>query len=128
MNEQLTWAQVMVQLVGLLVGGGAVWAYLTRRRETDAERISRYEGRIDTRLELLERDNTRLQTLVAEQGRTIAVQQHQIDDAVEERDELRLQNRLLIELLRRHGVEIPPELLTGYARQARPDPAKQEEP
>lgn len=119
--DAVTWQMVALNLGTALAGGGAVWAYLTRRRETDAERVARYEGRLDARLESVERDRDAARVALAELDKRLAVTQHQLDDALEERDaaraesaELRVQNRLLIELCVRAGVEIPADLVRGY--------------
>lgn len=55
-SDSSSWG-VMTHLATLILGGGGVsaaWAYLTRRRETDSERIARYEGRQDARIQALE--------------------------------------------------------------------------
>lgn len=121
MTQMPLWASLVLQLVTAVLGGGAVWAYLTRRRETDAERVARYEGRLDARLESVERDRDAARVQLADMDKRLAVTQHLLDDALEERDaaraesaELRVQNRLLIELCLRHGVEIPTDLVRGY--------------
>lgn len=57
------WAALLIQIAALALGATGAWAYLTRRRETDSERIARYEGRLDARLEAVERDRDKLSEL-----------------------------------------------------------------
>lgn len=116
-----TWSLIMIQVLTLVVGGGAVWAYLTRRHETDAERVARFEGRLDARLDASERDRDALRAQVADLDKRLGDALRDLRDARDalvdledtrsERDALLVQNRGLVELLRAHDVDIPAALL-----------------
>lgn len=125
-QQMPVWAMILIQVLGLLMGGGAVWAYLTRRRETDAERVARYEGRIDARLESVERDRDALRIQVGELATKLALALRELADLGDELGASRWREARLVQLLREHKIPIPPELLTY--RPARPDPPEEVAP
>lgn len=124
------WALILIQVLTLVMGGGASWAYMTRRKETDAERIARYEGRLDERLEASERDRDALRASFGELDKRLAVAlielegaRKDLSDARIDREEERAAREAetarateLIELLRAHDVAIPDHLLVRAPR------------
>jgi hypothetical protein len=119
------WALILIQVLTLVMGGGASWAYMTRRKETDAERIARYEGRLDARLDASERDRDALRTQLGELDKKLAVALLELEDARKDLGNARLDREeeraareaeserceQLIELLRAHEIAIPERLL-----------------
>jgi chromosome segregation ATPase len=125
-----TWAMILIQVLTLLMGGGASWAYMTRRKETDAERIARYEGRLDARLDASERDRDALRTQLSELDKKLAVALLELEDARKDLGNARVdleeeraareaetaRAEELIELLRAHAILIPDRLLVSTRR------------
>lgn len=105
---------VITHLLTLLLGGGSVsaaWAYLTRRRETDAERLARFETRQDSRIAALEaKDDAKdskileLTSALVQVRSDLHTTQHRLDLSDQGREALLLQvgalqeqNRILTE-------------------------------
>lgn len=103
-------------VLSLVLGGGgtaAVWAYLAKRRESDADRLARFETRLDARLASVEQDRDRLLLQLGDVNIKLAVAQTQISDLASERDallgvvgQLREQNKILRGRLRQLGEEV----------------------
>lgn len=121
-QQMPVWAMILIQLVTLVMGGGAVWAYLTRRRETDAERVARYEGRLDARLEAVERDRDKLSEIVRDLDKRLGLALAELEDLSDQLWVSRWREDRLVELLRLHKIPIPPELLATPRPPLRPAP------
>lgn len=130
MAQMPVWAMILINVLTLIMGGGAAWAYFTRRHETDAARVARYEGRIDTRLEAVEKDRDQLRAQLSDLTTKLALALRDLKEAREDlvghgeeleaadqECELRRERELrLVELLLKHGAQIPPELLVPIRR------------
>lgn len=110
------WAAILIQLVALGLGAGGAWAYLTRRRETDSERVARYEGRLDARLAAVERDRDELRDKLGVVSEQLVKALTRIDDLADELWVSSWREGQLVALLQRHQIPIPPELLTPPRR------------
>lgn len=103
-------------LASLLLGGGgtaAAWAYLAKRRESDADRLARFETRLDSRIAKLEEEDAKKAERILELSNRLAIADTQIRDLVSERDallavvgQLKEQNKLLRGRLRQLGEEV----------------------
>lgn len=103
-------------LASLLLGGGgtaAAWAYLTKRRESDADRLARFETRLDSRIAKLEEEDERKAERILDLFNRLAIADTQIRDLVSERDallavvgQLKEQNKILRGRLRQLGEEV----------------------
>lgn len=102
--------------LSLVLGGGgmaAVWAYLSKRKESEADRIARYETRLDSRLARLEEEDAKKTNQILELSTKLAIADTQIKDLASERDvllgvvgQLKEQNKILRGRLREYGEEI----------------------
>lgn len=103
-------------LASLLLGGGgtaAAWAYLAKRRESAADRLARFETRLDSRIAKLEEEDAKKAERILELSNRLAIADTQICDLVSERDallavvgQLKEQNKILRGRLRQLGEEV----------------------
>lgn len=109
-------ATPMGYVLSLVLGGGgtaAIWAYMAKRRESDADRLARFETRLDSRLAKLEEEDEKKSARILDLSNKLAIAETQIKDIASERDtllgvvgQLREQNRILRGKLRGYGEEI----------------------
>lgn len=114
LNQHATAWSVASHLATLILGGGGVsaaWAYLTKRRETDADRVARFETRLDARMAQLEaKDDSKDAQILELHGQLVQVRSdlastlHRLDVSDQGREALLLQvgalqeqNRILAE-------------------------------
>ena len=102
--------------MSLLLGGGglaAILTYASKRKESEAARIARYETRLDSRVAKLETEDEAKNLRIIDLGEKLAVAESKIEYIAKERDTLlgvvgalREQNKILRGKLRAYGEEI----------------------